>query len=374
MDKLAVIYGGKSCEHEVSVITALQAMASLEDDYQIIPIYINKYGWFTGELLKNPDSYKEFDQTKHKKVFLIDGKLCVKGFLGILKEVYEIDCALVCNHGGLGEGGGISAILEMQGIPYTSASLLPSAVCLDKEYFKIIAKQKGFKTVSGICISKSEFEKNQVKTVDRVISKFGEEVVVKPVDLGSSIGVNIPHGRSEIVDALTLVYAYTDRAIVEKKVSNLREFNCACFKVGESWVVSAIEEPKIGRSGILSYKDKYLTKSPDNSDREIPAKIPVGLANKIRKMTREIYESFRLSGVVRIDYLYDEKSNLLYVNEANTVPGSLSAYLYRECGLDYSEMIDAIVEEAKSRKKESGEYISTYDSDLLSGKYFVSKG
>ena len=374
MEKLAVFYGGKSCEHEVSVITALQAMAELEGEYDIIPVYINKYGWFSGEELKNPDSYKEFDRFRHVKVYLINGKLVTKGFWGRLNDVSEIDVALVCNHGGLGEGGGISSLLEMEGIPYTCASSLPSAVCLDKEYFKIIAKEKGFKTISGICINKRDFENNQDRVVDTIIERLGESVVVKPVDLGSSIGVNIPSGSSEIKDALSLVYAYTDRAIVEKRIVNMREFNCACFKFGDNYVVSAIEEPKIGRGGILSYKDKYLTKSGESKDRDLPANIPQSLASKIRKTTQNLYQSFNLSGVVRVDYIYDEKSKTLYVNEANTIPGSLSGYLYRECGLTYVELIKALVDEAKAKKKASDSYLSTFDSELLSGKYFVSKG
>ena len=373
MEKLAVLYGGKSCEHEVSVITALQAMAELDGEYEILPVYINKYGWFTGEGLKNPDSYKNFDAAKHKRVYLMDGKLMTKGFLGRLSVVSDIDCALVCNHGGLGEGGGISALLEMQGVAYTCAPILPSAVCLDKEYFKILARDKGFKTVCGLCIRRCDFEKNQDATATKIIDKLGEDIVVKPVDLGSSIGVNVPVGISDIKDALSLVYAYTDRAIVEKRVQNVREFNCACFRLGESLVVSAIEEPKAGRGGILSYKDKYLTKSNDSSERDLPEIIPARLATKIRRTTQRLYDSFDLSGVVRVDYIYDGTSGELFVNEVNTVPGSLSGYLYRECGLSYTELVRALVEEGKSKKIAQDEYIATFDSELLSGKYFVSK-
>ena len=373
MEKLAVFYGGKSCEHEVSVITALQAMAELEDEYEIIPVYINKYGWFSGEELKNPDSYKEFDHFRHVKVFLMNGKLVTKGFWGRINDVSEIDVALVCNHGGLGEGGGISALLEMEGIPYTSAPTCQSAVCLDKEYFKIVAKDKGFKTIPGICIKRSDFEKNQDVVLDNILQRFGERVVVKPVDLGSSIGVNAPMGRAEIIDALSLVYAYTDRAIVEKRIEDMREFNCACFKFGENNVVSAIEEPKIGRGGILSYKDKYLTKSNESKDRDLPANIPQSLATKIRRTTQRLYEAFCLSGVVRVDYIYDTSNKCLYVNEANTIPGSLSGYLYRECGLTYVELVQALVDEAKAKKVKKDGYLSTFDSELLSGKYFVSK-
>lgn len=374
MERLAIFYGGKSCEHEVSVITALQAMAELECEYQIVPVYINKYGWFSGEGLKNPDSYKEFDASRHKLVYLIDGKLVTKGFLGRLNTVSDIDCALVCNHGGLGEGGGLSALLEMQGVPYTCARTCPSALCLDKEYFKIIAKEKGFRTVSGTCIKRGDFEKNQDAITKRIIDRLGEELVVKPVDMGSSIGVTVPVGESEIKDALALVFAYTDRAMVEKRILNLREFNCACFKLGDSFVVSAIEEPKVGRGGILSYKDKYLTKSDVSSERDLPAKIPTRLATKIRKTTQRLYECFDLNGVVRVDYIYDVLSNELYVNEVNTVPGSMSGYLYRECGLSYAELVRALVDEAKSKKDAQDEYICTFDSELLSGKYFVAKG
>ena len=374
MENLAIFYGGKSCEHEVSVITALQAMAELEDSYNVVPIYINKFGWFTGENLKNPDNYKEFNEKIHTKVNLIDKKLIKHGFCGIKKEVSSIDSALICMHGGLGEGGGISALLEMQNIPYTCANTLQSAVCLDKEYFKIIAREKGYKTISGKCVSKEDFERDQDGICAKIVDKFGEQVIVKPVDMGSSIGVNAPNTISEIKDALTLVFCYTNRAIVEKRIVNLREFNCACFRVGGNYYVSAIEEPKIGKCGVLTYKDKYLTKSSESKERDLPANISAKLATKIRKTTQKLYQDFYLSGVVRIDFIYDCNTNELYVNEVNTIPGSMSGYLFRECGIGYTELVDALIEEGKRRKTEQSNYLVTFDSDLLSGKYFVSKG
>lgn len=374
MEKIGVFYGGKSCEHEVSVITALQAMAELEDDFEVVPVYTNKYGCFTGELLKNPDSYKEFEPNLHVKVNFIDGKLVTKGFLGRQKVVSQIDCALVCYHGGIGEGGGASAMFEAQGIPYTCPSLTSSAICLDKEYFKIIAREKGFKVVSGECVKKGEFEKCKESIANRLFNKYSGNQVVKPVDLGSSIGVNVPQTQSELIDALNLVFAYTDRAIVEKRVCNMRELNCACFRLGESLVVSAIEEPKIGRAGILSYRDKYLTKSDKSEERTLPADIPTRLATKVRKTTQRLYDEFNLSGVVRVDYIYDEAGGQLYVNEINTIPGSLSGYLYRECALNYVELVKALLDEAKNKKNEKDKYLCTFDSELLSGKYFISKG
>lgn len=374
MKRLGVFYGGKSCEHEVSVITALQTMAEIEDEYIIYPVYITEEGWFTGELLKNAESYKEFDSSKHVKVLLGGNKLFVKGAFNRIKVYGEIDVAILCTHGGLGESGGLSGLLEMYDIPYVASSVLESAVCMDKEYFKIVAKNKGFRVVPGITVKKEEFEKNSDTLCENIFAKLGDEIIVKPVDMGSSIGVNIPKNQDELKDALSLVFSYTKKALVEKRITEMTELNCAAFKMGDSIIVSAIEKPFKKGDGILSYKDKYLTKSKvKRGDRELPAKISPRLASKIRNLTYKLYEEFNLSGVVRVDFIYKEESEDLYVNEVNTIPGSMAAYLFDECDIDYSCLIKGLIESAENRLLESSEFLSHFSSELLSGKYFVSK-
>lgn len=374
MKRIGVFYGGKSCEHEVSVITAVQMMAEMEDEYIVYPIYITEEGWFTGELLKNVESYKEFDSSSHVKVLLGGNKLYTKGAFNRIKVYGEIDVAVLCTHGGLGESGGLSGLLEMYGVPYVASSVLESAVCMDKEYFKIIAKDKGFRVVPGITVKKEGFEENADKICEKIFAKLGEDIIVKPVDLGSSIGVNVPKNIDELKDALSLVFSYTKKALVEKRITEMTELNCAACKMGESIIVSAIEKPFKKGDGILSYKDKYLTKSKvKREDREIPAKISPRLASKIRKLTNKLYEEFNLSGVVRVDYIYKEDSEDLYVNEVNTIPGSMGAYLFDECEIDYSCLIRGLIDSAEERFKKDNEFLSHFSSELLSGKYFVSK-
>lgn len=370
MEKIGIFFGGKSCEHEVSVITAITAIAELEDKYDLVPVYMCEKGWYTGELLKKIETYKEFDDRKHTKVFLHGKELVSKGFLGTLRKVTDIDVAIICAHGGLGEGGGLAGLFEMSGIPYSSCGLLESAICLDKEYFKTIAKDKGYRVVPGTVLKKEEFCK--CNNLARIIKKFGKDLIVKPVDLGSSIGVCSVCGEEELKTALEVAFCYSSRAIIEKKIMPLVEYNCAACTVGKEIIVSAIEKPI--RSGeVLSYADKYLCGRKKGEDNLASTEISYGLANKIRKTTLKLYSDFNLSGVVRVDYIYNEEKNELYVNEVNTVPGSLSSNLFDKCGIEYEILADALIENAKAKHEEKSKYFNRFSSELLSGEYKVIK-
>ncbi len=369
MEKIGVFYGGKSCEHEVSVITALSVMAELEGKYEVVPIYMCDKGWFSGELLKKAEFYKSFDENLHVRVVLDGGSLKTRGFLGLVKEYARIDVALVCAHGGAGEGGGLSGLLEINGIPYTCSEILPSAICLNKEYFKLVARQKGFSVVPGVTVSKKDVE--SAKTIPRIIKKYGEDLVVKPVDLGSSVGVSVASGEKELKEAIDLGLCYSKRVLIEKQIKPLVEYNCAGMRVGTEIIISAIEKPE-AKGDILSYSDKYLNKDCVKSGKKA-LDIPYKLANKIRKTTYRLYDELELSGVVRIDYIYDPESDDLYVNEANTVPGSLSCGLFSECGMSTCMLVDSLIMEAKDRFNEKNQLISHFSSELLSGEYTVSK-
>lgn len=369
MERLAVFYGGKSCEHEVSIITALSIIAEIESDYEIIPVYMCEKGFFTGELLKNIDSYKSFDENMHVKIILDGNSLKTRGFLGFMKEYDRFDVALICAHGGMGEGGGLSGLLEINNVPYTCCDVLSSSVCLDKEYFKIIAKHKGFKVVSGTCITKNDVK--SPKTLERIIKKYGELLVVKPVDCGSSVGVKAINGLDELKKSVDVAFAYSDRVIIEKRITQMVEYNCAAICVGGEIIVSAIEKPR-AHGDILSYKDKYLQKEKIKPEYK-PESLSYTLSNKIRKTTYKLYEEFNLSGVVRVDYIYNEKDNELYVNEVNTVPGSLSTGLFKECGIETKVLVDALIEDARRKFEKKNNLITHYSSELLSGEYKVNK-
>lgn len=370
MKKVGVFFGGKSCEHEVSIITAVTTMAELENKYDIIPVYVCDKGWFTGELLKEVDSYKCFDEGLHTKVFLNGKALYKKVLFGIAKKISEIDVALVCMHGGMGEGGGLAGLFEINEIPYTSSGVLESAICLDKEYFKAIAKAKGYKVVPGITIRRDDFLEKKVD-LNKIVKKFGKDLIVKPVDLGSSIGISAVHGEEELRNGLDIALSYAGRAIIEKKISPFTEYNCAACKVENEIIVSAIEKPE--RKGeILSYSDKYLSGGKKCvEDKNVD--ISYALANKIRKTTLKLYEDFNLSGVVRVDFIYCDEDGELYVNEVNTVPGSLSSNLFSKCGIEFEILADAIIDGAIFKFNKEGELLSRFSSELLSGAFKVSK-
>lgn len=369
MQTIGVFYGGKSCEHEVSVITAVSVMEQLKDDYQVIPVYMCDKGWYTGELLKDINYYKNFNEKEHIPIFLDGKSIKTRGFFGIIKEYARLDVAFVCAHGGAGEGGGLSGLFELMDIPYTCCDVLQSAVCLDKEYFKIIAKQKGFKVVSGTCLKKGC--DLSTKALARIIKKYGEDLIVKPVNLGSSVGVSAVQGVEELKEGISLAFAYSDRAIVEKRITPLIEYNCAAMKINGEIIVSAIEKPK-AKGDILSYVDKYMQGEKSKPEYK-PKSLSYNLANKIRKTTQRLYSEFNLSGVVRIDYIYDEVNCELYINEVNTVPGSMSCGLFNECGINGAMQFSALIDEAIAKYQSDKEFISHYSSELLSGDYTLSK-
>ena len=275
--KIAVFYGGKSCEHSVSVVTGVSVISALElSGVEVYAIYIDKNGlWWRVKNYSQLSAYSDEKLLKRKRVQLVVGE---KKLVIGLKRV-EIDCAVLCLHGAYGEDGCIQGALSLSFIPYTGSGVLGSAIGLDKVYSKLAFSSSSLKITDYFTVSKADWENDAVK---KLALNLGYPLVVKPRSLGSSIGVSVACDDEQLTDAINLAMQWDNGVIVEKKVENLVEFNCAVIGDGENYEVSEIEKP-FAHDEILSFADKYQRGGfKGEGSRQFPAKIPDKLTKKIK--------------------------------------------------------------------------------------------
>ena len=345
--KIAIFFGGKSSEHDISVITALQTMNAIDKEkYKIIPIYITKQGeWFTGEKLLCKDTYKDFSKKSLSKVSLNFGhkEISIKG---VFNRKVKIDCAVICLHGLNGEDGTIQGALELAEIPYTSSNVLGSSVCMDKIIMKQLFKQNELPIIDYIWFTRNEFEQNKKDVLNKIFSYIDYPYIVKPANLGSSIGISKCECEDELVSAIEVACQYDSRIIVEKAITNLREINCACLGMDNDVRTSKLEEP-ISWNKFLSFKDKYLTFAKSSTVKE--PELSNEQKEKIKQYSVKAFKGLCQSGVVRIDYILDETTGEIFVNEINSIPGSLANYLFEE---HFGKLVDELIEISIKKKQE----------------------
>ena len=342
---IALFYGGRSCEHDVSIITGIQVGSEIVG-HEVVPVYVERTGILnTVKDFRDISVYKEENKRKRKQVYLKAGEpYLYKGF----RRWKKIDCAIICCHGNGGEDGCLQGALRLCGIPFTGSDVLSSAVGMDKIASKIIFKNAGLNVVDYMLVSRFEYE-NDLKGVLIRAKELGSELIVKPNSLGSSIGVSkVTNGR-ELIVALNLAFEWDNSVVVEKAVNNLVEFNCAVLGDSETQVVSKPEKP-LALSDILTYADKYERGGfKGKSAHEFPAKIPEKLSKQIQTMARTAFSAIGASGVARVDFLYDGET--LFVNEINTIPGSLALYLFPDYEFAGKKGKSAVVERLVSIAK-----------------------
>ena len=359
-EKVLIVYGGKSVEHDISIITALQVMKFLPKQYDFLPIYIDKNGiWWTADNLNEIRIYSNFEKLskRRKQVTFIMGenKVIVKKN-GKFSQVFEVFSVLNCCHGNIGEDGSLQGVFKTCGIAHTSPSVVSSAICMDKVFMKDILFANDIETPKYQSIHKCAFENSKDKESKRIEEKIKYPVVVKPANLGSSIGISGCKTAQELSNALALAFQFDEKVVVEEMVENLKEFNCACFFYKGQYIVSDANEVK-NKSEIYSFGDKYLSSTVENK------KADKNLTKKIRALTERVYNLFECKGIVRVDFLYDEKKKILYVNEVNTIPGSLAFYLFKD--IAFKELIISVIEQSKLNAEEERKLIKTFESDAL---------
>ncbi len=385
--KLGVIFGGETVEHEVSIISALQAIQNLnKDKYEVIPLYISKdRTWYTGHVLMDIESYKDFDFIKKytKKVTLYkkDGKFYLQNTTGLFRrDITDLDIILPVVHGNNVEDGTLAGYLDTIGIPYVGSHVLGAALGQDKVTMKQVMMSEDLPIVDFTWFYDNEYLENKDEILKN-IKKLGYPVVVKPATLGSSVGITFVKSEKEIESAIDEAISYDTKIVVEKAVENLVEVNSSVLGNYEHQRVSPLEEV-MGVDEILSYSDKYLSNSKTkgsgskgmaSASRIIPARISKELTNEIKETSKKVFRLLNFSGVVRIDYLIDSKSKKFYVNEPNTIPGSLSFYLWKEDGLKYEDLLDEMISIAIREYKNKSKKVRSFESNILSG-FSGSKG
>jgi D-alanine-D-alanine ligase len=342
MKNILVVFGGNSSEHDISIITGVQTLNAMPvKGYNSIPAYVHDGVWYTGSAAYDIKNFVNFNPKSFTKCFLRGNDFYIEKGKKFKKTV-SIDGALLCTHGGEGENGALQGFLEVQGVPHSSSGVRESAFCMDKYLTKILLKNLSVNVVDGEEIT-YPCERGKL---EQVIKKLGYPIMIKPCSQGSSIGIKFAKNRKELEEGIQIACCYGNKILLEKGLTDFTELNCACALINGGIIVSQIEKP-VSASDFLTYNEKYMggAKGMAASLRECPANIPPEIAGEIVATTKKVYLALNLFGAVRIDYMF--KDNVLYLNEINTIPGSLAFYLFSN--FNQTEFLKGLTEASIAR-------------------------
>ena len=385
--RAGVFFGGPSVEHEVSVITAMQAIQAMDGEkYQVIPVYTTKTGdLYTGEHLACLESYRNIPAAleKARKVVLQKEGKDVQLVLAKQKRfgssvVATLDVALPIYHGTGGEDGVMQAHFERLGLPYTGPDVTSSAIGMDKWASKAMFKLHGVPCVDGIKITQSRYFSDPEEAAQAIEKAVGYPAIIKPYNLGSSVGIHKCRDRAALLEGLDDAFLYSSAVLAERAVQNLREINCAVLGDGEEARASVCEEP-LNATDILTYADKYQSggktgktgsksggsKGMQSLARVVPADIPEEMAQTVQQLAIEAFRAIGACGCSRIDFLLDNETGELFANEINTIPGSLAFYLWEKSGLTFSRLMDEMIRLALKRQRQQDLLHRSFDTNLL---------
>lgn len=336
MKNIAVFFGGTTVERDVSVITGVLTLNALDENlFNPVPVYISKGGgWYTGDLLFDIEEYKNLDLKKLTKITLLGGDRTIYSVKGKkIKPFLTLSAAINCLHGERGEDGSLAGALKLAEIPLASPDLLSSGIAIDKCATKRMLKGMRVSTLPYV----------EIKSFSD-LSGIGDEdfpLVVKPARSGSSFGITKVKNRQQLSTAYANALRYDDKVLAEKCAENFIEINCAAYCSKGKIFISECERPK-GKGDILSFSDKY-----SDGEREFPAKIDQKISNEIKRITEKVYKELDFSGIIRIDYIVEKGK--VYLNEINSVPGSLAYYLFSPTIEGFKRILAEVIEEAEKK-------------------------
>ena len=397
--RIGVIFGGKSVEHEISIISAITAMYKIDEEkYDIVPIYIAKDGeWYTGEILREIDTFKDMNlltrYTNNVVLYKDKDKFVLKKKHSLFNKVVdEIDIAFPITHGTNVEDGTLQGYLQTIDIPYVGPNVYASVVGQDKVYMKAIFQERGLPMAKGTWFYDSDFKKEEDKII-KEIEKLGYPVIVKPATTGSSVGIGIASNKKELINCISEAIEYDSKILVEEVIPNLRECNISVFGNYENQKTSEIEEVT-SKNKFLSYQDKYIGDgtishgakkngikagfgesakgSKNTASSRIPAKISAKEKKDIEKVAIEAFKALGSSSTCRIDFLIDDKKEKVYVNEINSIPGNLAYYLWEAKGVDFTELLNDMINVGIKEYKKRNNKTHSFDTNILSG--YTSNG
>lgn len=379
--RVAMMFGGKSVEHEVSVISGIQAILNMDTEkYEVIPVYITKKNeFYIGDEIGSIDSYKHIDELlkKSQRVIMIneDGQVKLTAYppkkLG--KNVsLDIDIAFPVVHGTNEEDGTLQGYLKTLGIPFVGCDVTASAIGMDKYIMKTVLKENDVPVLDGKLFTLSDYADTD-KMIAIIEEIFGYPVIIKPVNLGSSVGISVAKNKVELAKSIDDAFRYATKVLVEHAISNLREINCSVLGDENDAEASEIEEP-LHTKDILSYEDKYVSNAKGGGtknsgmasvSRKIPADLSPEKREEVRSLAVRAFKALGCNGVSRIDFMIDEDNGKLYFNEINTIPGSLSFYLWEPLGVPYKELLNRMIQLALKRARIEESLTFTFDTNIL---------
>ncbi|HEY1354659.1 MAG TPA: D-alanine--D-alanine ligase family protein [Ktedonobacteraceae bacterium] len=383
--RVGMIFGGRSVEHEVSILTAHQAMAALPiDRYLVIPIYIAKSGqWFTGEALLKLENFKNLDQCVALAEPVIFSADATKpglvrqsaagrsGWFGNRQSqsvVDTLDVAFPLLHGSHGEDGTIQGLLELANLPYVGSGVVASAIGMDKVLSKMLLRSAGLPVIDELFVSRARWESAPDAVLAEVESRFRYPVFVKPASLGSSVGVSRVEDAQSLRFALDVAATYDGRLMIEPAQVDIIEVNCSVLGHGADVRASVCEQP-LSSGGVLSYEDKYLSgkksQGMKSANRIIPAPLAADLTKNIQQAAMRAFTVLNASGVARLDFFVQPATGTYYINEINTLPGSLAFYLWEPSGVTFPELLDTLITLAGRRQQEKSQSTFAFSSSLL---------
>ncbi|MCR5411142.1 MAG: D-alanine--D-alanine ligase [Lachnospiraceae bacterium] len=381
--RVGIMFGGTSVEHEVSIISALQAMQSLDQDkYDATAIYLTKdRDLYIGPDIGNIEAYKDIPSLIRRSIRVIpikeNGHYMLAEyphrFLGI--KPVELDVILPVVHGTNVEDGTLMGYLKTWGIPFAGCDVTPAAVGMDKYIQKTVFADNDIPVLP--C---HRYTTGDYKDIDNMIKDIEEHlsypVIVKPVNSGSSVGISVAHDRDGLTSSLDEAFTFANVILVEHAISDLQEINCSVLGDLDEAEASLCEEP-FHSDEILSYEDKYMSggkgsknggasKGMASVSRKIPAPISDELTERIRTLAVKAFQCLGCNGVVRFDFMIDKADGSLYLNEINTIPGSLSFYLWEPAGMPYGKLLDRLIELAMKRRRDEERVTFSFETNILS--------
>ena len=360
MNNIIVLFGGRSVEHDISIITGLGVLNNISHAYHAIPVYIDKEGeWWTGDNLFNIKSFQPFTKQKLNKCTLMPNNNSLIIFTRFGKKQKPIYCAVNCLHGFNGEDGVMSGLLQLCNIPHTSQSVLCGALCMDKTITKQILAYNKIKIVEYLKFEKNDYDKNKADILCQIDKKISYPCIIKPTKLGSSIGINVANNEWECEKNIEQALFFDNEILIEKYLAQNKELNIAVMQSENELVVSNIEEVQKS-DNLYDFDKKYKDKE---MQRTIPAEIPNTLKLTIQKTATKAYKALGCSSVARFDFLYSDKT--LYLNEVNTIPGSLACYLWKEPKLAFNVLIDKLIQNAVQNFAYNSKKELKYETDVL---------
>jgi D-alanine-D-alanine ligase len=372
---VAVIFGGRSVEHDVSVVTGNQVMRAFDPErFEVVPVYISRDGrWYTGEALYELKNYKN-EVTSHKGVEQVilspatnHHGLIVNPIVGRLQKnsVKRVDVIFPAVHGSHGEDGTLQGLIEMADIPFVGCGVLASAVANDKAMTKYVLRQHDIPVVDDVLFTRADWLENKERVVARIENALQYPMFVKPATLGSSIGVGRVEDAQMLRLSIDIAANFDRRMLVESAVTEGIEVNCAVMGIGNNIDTSVLEQP-VSWEKFLTYEEKYMRggEGMKSAERLIPAPIGDELTARIKAYAVSAFKAIDGRGIARIDFLV--KGNDVYLNEINTMPGSLALYLWREVGMSAGQVVERLVKIAQDSYAEKRRSTYDYQTDLIS--------